>query len=284
MTELDKERAGRVGDPKLDAAYRALGAEEPPVAIDQAILAASRREAQSYPAPLVAPTGRRAWFVPLAAAAVLALAVGVTLHMQLEQPGIDGISTQTESAREAPAARAPAATKTPAGTPPLPDLARVETVAPKARTRKEAEAFPSTAQDRAVAENRVAAAAAAAAPPPTPAPAAAPAPRMEEAPALAKRADLGASSAAGQAAGTVAESPAPAAAAPAMRMMQRDRAAAEATKAERPALTLEQELERIADLRKQGRHDDADKALAEFRKRYPDFKIPEAMLERVERR
>jgi hypothetical protein len=50
------------------------------------------------------------------------------------------------------------------------------------------------------------------------------------------------------------------------------------------AETPERELERIADLRKQGRHDEADKALAEFRKRNPDFKIPEAMLERVERR
>jgi hypothetical protein len=43
-------------------------------------------------------------------------------------------------------------------------------------------------------------------------------------------------------------------------------------------------LERIAQLRQQGKHDEADKALAEFRKRYPEFKIPPAMLERVERR
>ena len=44
----------------------------------------------------------------------------------------------------------------------------------------------------------------------------------------------------------------------------------------------EQELERIAELRKRGRDEEADKALAEFRKRYPDFKIPEEMLKRVE--
>jgi hypothetical protein len=50
------------------------------------------------------------------------------------------------------------------------------------------------------------------------------------------------------------------------------------------AVTPERELERIADLRAQGRHEDADKALAEFRKRYPEFRIPAAMLERVERR
>jgi TolA-binding protein len=42
-------------------------------------------------------------------------------------------------------------------------------------------------------------------------------------------------------------------------------------------------LERIAQLRKEGRHDEADKALAEFRKSYPDYKIPEAMLKKVEK-
>jgi len=82
----------------------------------------------------------------------------------------------------------------------------------------------------------------------------------------------------------VAAPPAPAAAAPAMRAMQRERVAAEATTAEKAALTPEKKLERIAELRKQGLHDEADRALAEFRKRYPDFKLTEAMRERVERR
>jgi TolA-binding protein len=48
--------------------------------------------------------------------------------------------------------------------------------------------------------------------------------------------------------------------------------------------TPEQALQGIADLRRQGRHDEADKALAEFRQRYPDYKIPPEMLEKVERR
>jgi hypothetical protein len=64
-----------------------------------------------------------------------------------------------------------------------------------------------------------------------------------------------------------------------MRAMQRERVAAE-----RDVATPEQDLERIAGLRKQEKHDEADKALAEFRKRYPEYKIPPAMLERVERR
>ena len=41
------------------------------------------------------------------------------------------------------------------------------------------------------------------------------------------------------------------------------------------------ELERIAKLREGGKNTEADKALEEFRKRYPDFRIPEAMWERV---
>jgi TolA-binding protein len=43
-------------------------------------------------------------------------------------------------------------------------------------------------------------------------------------------------------------------------------------------------LQRIAELRRQGKHEEADRELAEFRKRYPDYKIPEAVLEKVERR
>jgi hypothetical protein len=43
-------------------------------------------------------------------------------------------------------------------------------------------------------------------------------------------------------------------------------------------------LERIAELRKLGKHEEADKALAEFRRAYPDYRISEAMLEKVEKR
>ena len=42
-------------------------------------------------------------------------------------------------------------------------------------------------------------------------------------------------------------------------------------------------LERIAELRRLGRHDEADKALAEFRRHYPDYRIAEEMLKKVER-
>lgn len=39
-------------------------------------------------------------------------------------------------------------------------------------------------------------------------------------------------------------------------------------------------LERIADLRKQGRHEEADKALAEFRQSYPGYAIPDDLTEK----
>jgi hypothetical protein len=42
-------------------------------------------------------------------------------------------------------------------------------------------------------------------------------------------------------------------------------------------------LERIAELRKQGKHEEADKALAEFRRAYPDYRLSEEMRAKVEK-
>jgi hypothetical protein len=60
-------------DARVSERYRALGSEEPPRALDEAILAAARRR-------------RLRWAVPVSIAAVVVLAVGVTLRVQLEQP------------------------------------------------------------------------------------------------------------------------------------------------------------------------------------------------------
>ena len=72
MTEADRDK-------KVTQAYRALGGEEPPRALDEAILAASRRR----PAR---------WRVPLSIAAVLVLAVGVTLRMLPPQPEAESVA------------------------------------------------------------------------------------------------------------------------------------------------------------------------------------------------
>jgi len=72
--------------------------------------------------------------------------------------------------------------------------------------------------------------------------------------------------------------------------LDKERAAAASRAAPAPmasqyaALSPERELERIAELRRQGRQDEADKALAEFRKRYPDYVISDEMKAKVERK
>jgi hypothetical protein len=60
--------------------------------------------------------------------------------------------------------------------------------------------------------------------------------------------------------------------------------AAPAMRMQAAPLDPAQELERIAKLREEGRHEDADKALDEFRRRHPSYRIPDAMWERVRAR
>lgn len=175
-------------DPRVAEGYRALGREEPPPALDAAILAAARRR-------------RSRWAVPVSIAAVVALAVGVVLRVQLEAPEV------TERiAVEPKVMRAPAA-------PAMPE-SRARAAPPPAEALK-LERPAAQAADRAVVAGRasanVAAGKLAAAPPETP----------------------------------------------------------------------ERWLERIAGLRKAGRDREADENLAEFRKRYPDYRIPEAMRARI---
>jgi len=81
-------------DARVTQAYRALGEESPPDALDQAILAASRRRG-----------GR--WTVPVAAAAVLVLAVAVAVVVERESPReVDEVAVAPQAiappAREAP--------------------------------------------------------------------------------------------------------------------------------------------------------------------------------------
>jgi hypothetical protein len=105
-------------DPRFDAAWRAASNEEPPAALDAAILAAARREAGAGPrsarAQMAMDTRRRWW--PLAAAAtVAAVAVGVLELVtpdQLSAPSLDSTTVTdmpTREAKPAPNAVPPAA-------------------------------------------------------------------------------------------------------------------------------------------------------------------------------
>ena len=196
-------------DRKISERYRELDAEEPPRHIDEAILAASRRAADVHPAPLVPPTGRRRWYFPVAAAAIIMLSVAVTWHMQGERPDPDGYVASAPA--PVPAAPAPAEQKAevqvaPAAQPFTPD--------------------PQLSRDQG----------------------------RRDAPARAE--------------------PKPQAAPPVAASRMEERALGKISEVEPP----EKWLERIAELRRQGKHDEADKALEEFRKRYPDHKIPESVL------
>jgi hypothetical protein len=254
-------------DDKILRRYRELPREEPPRHLDDAILAAARRAVHTRPAPLVVPTGRQRWYFPLAAAAIIVLAVAVTMHMEREQPAEEMLSSNTVTA---PAAAQEAVPPAPAEAPSAPrrfemrDQARAQkpAPAPSSDERAKREAAPAelqkapepASQDAFIAQQSAGAVtgrveASKAAPPP-PVAAAKPAPQATA--ELQRRLDQGARAASSLSA-FARQSP-------------------------------EQWLQGIADLRKQGRHEEADKELAEFRKRHPDYQIPPAMRERVERR
>ena len=289
-------------DPKITAAYSELGAEEPPRALDDAILAASRRPARPW---------TQRWAVPLSLAAVLVLSVTVTLRIQHEAPELPSTATQppapvTEASREEaaplklkaesqiksraklaekaearpaePKAFADAAPARPAAAPDGPgarnDAARMEAARrDQADARREmARSADSGSSGSALGQieertSRDAEAAARA-----PQAGALLAKRRADQPATEAASAPAAAPPAPQAAAKPAPAPA-AAPAPVTKL-------AEAARQDTP----EREFDRIAQLRAEGRHEEADKAFLEFRRRYPDFRITEEMLRRVERR
>lgn len=220
-------------DKKISERYRELGTEEPPRHVDEAILAASRRAVHVHPAPLVPPTGRRRWYFPVAAAAIIMLSVAVTWHMQVDEgPDPNGYIASApapEASREAPAEKKTEKQAAPAAKPFTPDPPRESRAARDAPARAAPHAAPQAAPPVAAS-------------------------RMEER----------------------ARESAPVAGARAPEAARADRALGKV--GEQATEPPEKWLERIAALRKEGKHEEADKALEEFRKRYPDYKLPESVL------
>lgn len=214
-------------DEAVSRRYRELAREEPPAALDAAILAAASGVAR--------PRARSLWPAAVSIAAVLVLGIGISLRMLVEEPGVETSMPRSSSSAEYPA---PQAAEAPAEERAQPRL-------------EDAPAKP--LQKRAAPPSR-------AATPPAPAPA-----QDAVAPSTAESAT--APPPAAQAAAEAAPRAKLRAEAPAAPMAARDERVAE--------------LERIARLRSEGRHAEADKALGEFRRAHPDYRIAEAMWERV---
>src|SRR5258706_2555547 len=244
-------------DREVERLYRQLPREEPPAAWDAKLRAEARRAVVSHRAPLVAPTGRRSWYFPVAAAAVIVLAVAVTWQVEREQ--VDEGAPLPQSA-PVPALRKEqklpeqAPQKAPEARQYAPLAKRAEKPAEEAKNQAPAEAARDQAPAASVAGTL----------------------SQSREDALGERENRMRQERPG---GAVAPSAAP----PARRELQRDaiQAQGRASFSDEPP---EKWLERIAQLRQQGGHDEADKALAEFRKRYPDYRIPQATLEKVEKK
>jgi hypothetical protein len=262
-------------DPKVSLRYRELGTEEPPRELDQAILAAAHRAADKPHAPLVAPAGRHRWYFAFGAVAILVLAVAITVQVD-RQPDPEALPPTTASV---PSDRADE----------FSSQAEKESKARAELSKQLADAAPPPARERRNAPAQPAAPAAS--PPAEAKPQAAEVaradrlePQLEQAPSVQMQSAPAAAPATPtpSQAGNRDQSSAAAAgmllARPEAKMEQ-NRAVASAAS----ALNPEQLLERIAELRQQGKHEEADKALAEFRRRYPEYRISDEMLKKVER-
>lgn len=232
--ELERYLQGGSGLSKL---YKETATEQPPPELDAAILARARDEAIRPPRRGLGPFAR-SWFIPASVAAVLVLAVGLITFMY-EQGGTPF----------APEPLPPMEKKAPAA-----QTEEMDRLLRDAPAQDEEEALPETtpaqvplpARQGAVAPQE-AAGAASTAPATTPASSASPS-RFEEQELTRER--LEAPNKPGR---------------PDRRMP--------AAKTSAETRSPEVWLRHIAELRKQGKLNEAEASLAEFKKRYPDYPI-----------
>jgi len=224
-------------DERLSRLYRESDRIEPPPALDAAILAAAREAVK--PAP-----SRRAWWqawtLPMGVAATVVLTVTLTLMVQQEQEPL-----VPEAAPAADGSRAPVAVPQKKA-----DAAADLAVKPAAPREAKQEAVKREAEGPVVA--------------PAPAGAGAPSAPMAETVESAVPA---------RPAAAMPRQAAPAADA----VESRTRSAPLRKEAVGAALARapEQWLEVIRQLKQQGKEKEAAEALAEFRKAYPDYKLPD---------
>ena len=297
-------------DDAIARRYRELAHDEPPAALDDAILAASRRAVHARPSPW------KRWSGPVSIAAVLVLAVGVVTRMQVEQPGVETSVPQRQApVPAAPKAEPPAQPASPEATKPDASTAvqpqastlakdsfaarREESPAKSIAPARKASA-PTPAQEAKPVDKRETVAAPMEAAPAAPAPMQAPAVATTQEPApppimvqsttpppqppsamspATSNSQAARPAADASAAGAVVSSPARP-----MTVPQSTSVRAKSMADRAAATTPEGELERIARLRTEGKDDEADRALEAFRRAYPEFRIEDAMWERVKRR
>ena len=264
-------------DDPVSAAFRALPPLEPPPALDDAIRAAARRAVVAKPV-----TSTRRWALPASIAAVLALSIGVALHVEREKPlVVDGTPVPSGSA-EYPVTPAPAEEPAMAQAPKADASAEdsapaIRSPEPKAMREEARIASPGLSPQRMAPPNPAAnEVAPQAAPAPAPAPAAAvpfaaPVPSLPTAPAIPSPP-------------AAATPPAPAATLSVAPMRAKREAAGASVAKESVASTPDKRLERIAELRAAGRHAEADEALAIFRRDYPDFVFTPEVWDKVRAR
>jgi len=239
-------------DSELSRAYKEAAGEKPPAALDAAILQEARR-AVDHGGRVARSPFARTWLVPASLAAVLLLTVGLVTFVSRESgeaPSPEGgprralevdrlQSQQPRSKLEAQAPAAPGDERT--------SLKRVTPAAPLA------EEPALMKQQKAPAEKKAA-------------PAPPPAKMRTDAPASVTPAMVPAESTERRRArdevGRKSKED---------KREQRPPAALTAT--EIRALSPEEWLKRIAQLREQGKHDEADTSLAAFKTRYPDYPI-----------
>ena len=192
-------------------------------------------------------TSRHRWYSSLAAAAVLVFAVALVVQIERQPPDQVPMSAPSTSTQSQPS---------------LDKVAPQEREAPAAKPalRRQAEQAPGFA--------------------PEPPPRAEQAPAAPPAPAPEPNASV-AAPAAGAATEAEMKRADESRAAP-QRPMAASRSAAANLQAD-VRETPEQWLARIARMRALGRDDEADKELARFRERYPDYRIPGAMAKRLEK-